>query len=246
MALELRRAAADVGPFGESLAPPGVVLRDRMELRQIEGDGLRQGLGRRGAGEGIARYLDVRLQRFFGRVRGTSSPSLLEARAGEMRERFHAHRGNVRMRGKIEPRVEPRIRLVTELPAVAEIMLQRVQATQDRFRMAAPIVLGVEQRMGVAAFPRAVGDVVFPRVHARLAHVRVDREVILGIEQFTRGGQPVFVLEDLGRRPGRLLFFAGDVQIQSRRFRRFQPRGRRACLAGCRQPRVRPVRGGRI
>ncbi|KAG1437601.1 hypothetical protein G6F55_014067 [Rhizopus delemar] len=34
MSLELRQGTADVAPFGEALAPPGIVLFERMELRQ--------------------------------------------------------------------------------------------------------------------------------------------------------------------------------------------------------------------
>ena len=37
---ELRLAAGDVGPLGESLSPPLVVLGDRVELRQVERDRL--------------------------------------------------------------------------------------------------------------------------------------------------------------------------------------------------------------
>src|SRR3546814_5887740 len=36
--VEQRAGTGDVGPFGEALAPPGVVLRHRMVLRQVEGD----------------------------------------------------------------------------------------------------------------------------------------------------------------------------------------------------------------
>lgn len=34
-----------IPPFGESLAPPLIVFRDRVVLREIEGDGLGQGHG---------------------------------------------------------------------------------------------------------------------------------------------------------------------------------------------------------
>ena len=44
---ELRSRARDVAPLGEALAPPGVVLRDRIELRQVERDQLRRGHGGR-------------------------------------------------------------------------------------------------------------------------------------------------------------------------------------------------------
>lgn len=37
MALELGQGAADISPFSEALAPPGIVLFERMELGQIEG-----------------------------------------------------------------------------------------------------------------------------------------------------------------------------------------------------------------
>ena len=37
VAQELRLGLGDVGPLGEALAPPGVVLRERMKLRQVEG-----------------------------------------------------------------------------------------------------------------------------------------------------------------------------------------------------------------
>ena len=47
VALELRLRANDVAPFGEALAPPGVVLRNRVELRKIERDQLRQRHGDR-------------------------------------------------------------------------------------------------------------------------------------------------------------------------------------------------------
>ncbi|KUP01562.1 hypothetical protein AR276_02630 [Stenotrophomonas maltophilia] len=36
--LELRQGAGDVAPLGKALAPPGVVLREGMELRQVESD----------------------------------------------------------------------------------------------------------------------------------------------------------------------------------------------------------------
>ena len=45
---EERSGRADVGPLGEAGAPPLVVLRDRMELRQVEGDRARR-LARRAA-----------------------------------------------------------------------------------------------------------------------------------------------------------------------------------------------------
>lgn len=35
---ELRHGPADVRPFGEARAPPFIVLGDRVELRQVEGD----------------------------------------------------------------------------------------------------------------------------------------------------------------------------------------------------------------
>ena len=38
MALEHRPTTSDIPPLGEASAPPGVVLRDRVELRKIEGD----------------------------------------------------------------------------------------------------------------------------------------------------------------------------------------------------------------
>src|SRR5688572_25290672 len=37
MAWVERRRLGDVGPFGEALAPPFIVLRDRMELWKVEG-----------------------------------------------------------------------------------------------------------------------------------------------------------------------------------------------------------------
>src|SRR4029453_6617087 len=46
---ELRAAACDVAPLGETLAPPRVVLGDRMKLWQVEGDQLRIGHGNRPA-----------------------------------------------------------------------------------------------------------------------------------------------------------------------------------------------------
>ena len=48
MALVERPRLGDVAPLGEALAPPGVVLRDRVELRQHDGD--RQRLVGRGRG----------------------------------------------------------------------------------------------------------------------------------------------------------------------------------------------------
>ena len=38
VAVEQRLRLGDVGPLGEALAPPVVVFRDRVELRQVEGD----------------------------------------------------------------------------------------------------------------------------------------------------------------------------------------------------------------
>lgn len=40
MAFELGKRTADIAPFGESLAPPCIVFRDRMKLRQIKRDQL--------------------------------------------------------------------------------------------------------------------------------------------------------------------------------------------------------------
>ncbi len=40
MVLETRLAARDVRPFGETFAPPGVVLRERMELGEVIGEDL--------------------------------------------------------------------------------------------------------------------------------------------------------------------------------------------------------------
>ena len=47
---EARQGAADVGPFREALAPPGVVLRDGVELRQVEGQDGGARAWHRGAG----------------------------------------------------------------------------------------------------------------------------------------------------------------------------------------------------
>ena len=38
VAVKKRGGFGDVGPFREALSPPLVVFRDRMELRQVEGD----------------------------------------------------------------------------------------------------------------------------------------------------------------------------------------------------------------
>ena len=42
-----RARCSDIGPFGESHAPPSVVLGEWMELRQVERDGAHDGVGKR-------------------------------------------------------------------------------------------------------------------------------------------------------------------------------------------------------
>jgi hypothetical protein len=51
----------DVGPFRETFPPPGVILWDRMELRQIESDQPNIGIPRRQHGGGVRLVEQTRL-----------------------------------------------------------------------------------------------------------------------------------------------------------------------------------------
>jgi hypothetical protein len=46
---EIRPRASHVGPFGEALAPPRIVFRGRMELREVKGDQFDFGHGQLGS-----------------------------------------------------------------------------------------------------------------------------------------------------------------------------------------------------
>lgn len=83
MAFELRQRPGDVAPFGEALAPPGVVLGERMELRQVERD---QG-GGQGAGQGCPGVGHMADRRFIGAVQGPD-----DARRGSRFGRMPARR----------------------------------------------------------------------------------------------------------------------------------------------------------
>ncbi len=66
MAFELRQRPGDVAPLGEPFAPPGVVLGERMELRQVE----RHQRGRQRAGQGRPGVGHMADRRLIGAVHG--------------------------------------------------------------------------------------------------------------------------------------------------------------------------------
>ena len=141
---EARDGALQVGPFGEAAPPPSVVLRHRMELREVEGEqlgpqrhALRQGGGfleRRAGGGGAAH-----LAGDIGHIRGHTLPF---ARDQQVEQRV----GLVQPAAAVATQVEPGMGQAILAEALDQIMLQRVHAGGCDVRVGAQIELAVEFR----------------------------------------------------------------------------------------------------
>ena len=175
---EPRQAAADVGPLGEPVAPPGVVLGDAVELRQVE----RQ---HHGPGGGAGRQ---RLDRLEQRTRRGVAPHLARD-VGVAHGPHRDHAGVVPVQAVVQQRVGLRPVLQVALPverpvepgrrrpplvgAADQVVLERVHPGDHHIRRLAAVVDDIELRDGADGAAQAVQQEV---LQAELAR----RHVVLG------------------------------------------------------------------
>ena len=185
---EHRPGPPDVGPLGESLAPPGVVLGNAVELGQVHRDRPHvAAVGRAGQhrGRGRARRRDA------GSVGGRKRrPGIRSSRLvfgdQEVHERIDVDGERPGPGGHVGRQGEARRRLPPLPPAGAEKVRQRLEAGQRDIRVPVEVPGGIEQRMRRAAFPPADREVVRQGLEPGRRHVGVRRHVSGGIERGMR------------------------------------------------------------
>ena len=187
MAGEARHAPPDRGPFGEAASPPGVVLGDRVELRQIEGQHLRppDRAGRQGFGgfeirAGAAEAADF-LEHVGRGGRRARVQAECVAMAAVVDQRVLAGDA-VEIAVDIVARVEAGRGVAALAEAVEQIMLERIDAGGRHVGVAGEIEGGVELRQR-ADLPRApavekMGEQATPGLRRVLGRVPGEVEIL--------------------------------------------------------------------
>jgi hypothetical protein len=172
VAAETRQAARDVGPFGEAGAPPGVVLGEGVELRQVVGeqlDAARGALGQRAellevgarAGEALHLARDAGLV-----LRHPAVHAGLVAVRDPVGERVLRHIA-AQVALHVEAHVELGRGVAPLAPAVEPEMLERIDAGGGDVRVVLQVVADVELQDRAEAPGGAVRQVVRQRPLAR-------------------------------------------------------------------------------
>ncbi len=146
---EARQAPRHVGPLREAPAPPLVVLRDRMELGQVEGEDAgepRRSFGQRRGflEECVPLHIAPDLARDRRAGNGPGRGQVGVAAVAEIVEQRDLVRLVAQVARAVEGAVEAGVWLAVLPPALDHVMLERVHASKRHVRIRPQVVRGVE------------------------------------------------------------------------------------------------------